>query len=69
MMASHDECRWMVLSRGVDFVGHQESVQRVAKRRAEGCSMMNSRKDDGALATVANLEQRKLRNLAHDGEM
>ena len=39
------------------------------KRRAEGCSMMNGRKDDGALATVANLEQRKLRNLAHDGEM
>ena len=29
MMASRDECRWVVLCRGVDFVGPQESVQRV----------------------------------------
>ena len=30
MMTSRDECRWVVLCRGVNVVGHQESVQRVA---------------------------------------
>ena len=27
MMASRDECRWVVLCRGVAFVGHQYLVQ------------------------------------------
>ena len=45
MMASRDGCCQVVLCRGVDFVGHQESVQRVAmleqEGRAEGWRMMN----------------------------
>ena len=30
MMTSRDECRWVVLRRGVDFVGHQANVQNIA---------------------------------------
>ena len=30
MMAGRDECRWVVLCRRVDFVGHQELVQNTA---------------------------------------
>ena len=30
MMTSRDECRWVVLRQGVDFVGHQAHVQNIA---------------------------------------
>ena len=30
MMTSRDKCRWVVLCRGVDFVGHQEVFQNSA---------------------------------------
>ena len=31
MMTSRDECRWVVLCRGVDFLGHQGLVQDIVK--------------------------------------